>query len=61
MPKRHAPARLAACIAASWAGVATAHAGHGLSGAHWHATDAWGFAIAGVQAAMAIWWSRRGK
>ena len=61
MPKRHAPALLAACIAASWAGAAAAHDGHGLSGAHWHATDAWGFAVAGVLAGFAIWLSRGGK
>jgi hypothetical protein len=31
-----------------------AHDGHGLQGAHWHASDAWGF-VAGV-AAVAIGW-----
>ena len=25
---------------------AWAHDGHGLPGAHWHASDAWGFAMA---------------
>jgi Co/Zn/Cd efflux system component len=36
-----------------------AHEGHGLSGAHWHATDAFGFVavIAGVAAVM--WWRGR--
>ncbi|MDB5885672.1 MAG: hypothetical protein JWR74_1843 [Polaromonas sp.] len=38
-----------------------AHDGHAMQGTHWHATDAWGFAIMGVAAAAAIWLSRGGK
>lgn len=38
-----------------------AHEGHGLSGPHWHATDAWGFAVLGGLVALAIWLSRGGK
>jgi Co/Zn/Cd efflux system component len=46
----------AAALTATWA---QAHEGHGLSGAHWHATDAFGFVavIAGVAAVM--WWRGR--
>ena len=29
-----------------------AHDGHGLSGAHWHATDTWGFVLV---VAAAVW------
>jgi hypothetical protein len=37
-----------------------AHEGHGLGGAHWHASDAWGFVVGGVAvAAAAIWWRGR--
>lgn len=40
----------------SWA---QAHDGHGLPGAHWHATDVLGFvAVAAVVAAM-IWFGRQ--
>lgn len=38
-----------------------AHEGHGLSGPHWHATDAWGFAVLGGLVGIAIWLSRGGK
>jgi hypothetical protein len=34
-----------------------AHDGHGLAGSHWHATDVWGFAAAGLMLAIAIWLS----
>jgi hypothetical protein len=38
---------------------AHAHPGHGLGGAHWHATDAFGF-IAGLAAVGAVlWWRGR--
>jgi hypothetical protein len=39
---------------------ALAHGGHGAEGAHWHATDAWGFVLAGLVVALVLW-SRRGK
>ena len=39
---------------------ARAHEGHGLAGAHWHATDAFGFvALLAVLAAMAWWRGRK--
>lgn len=37
-----------------------AHEGHGLFGAHWHASDAWGFVVLAVLVAAA-WWASRGK
>ena len=40
-------------------GLAFAHEGHGLFGAHWHASDAWGFLIVAALAAAAWWASRR--
>ncbi|WP_280154662.1 hypothetical protein [Piscinibacter sp. XHJ-5] len=36
-----------------------AHEGHGLTGAHWHATDLWGFVALGAVAALAVWLRRR--
>ena len=39
--------------------LALAHEGHGPAGAHWHATDAWGFAMVGVLLAAALWFGRR--
>ncbi len=38
-----------------------AHDGHGLAGSHWHATDAWGFAVVAGLIALAVWLSRGGK
>jgi hypothetical protein len=39
---------------------AMAHEGHGLPGGHWHASDAWGFAVLGTVTAESLW-MRRGK
>jgi hypothetical protein len=39
---------------------ALAHDGHGLQGAHWHSTDAWGFVVLGALA-LAAWYIGRGK
>lgn len=39
--------------------LAQAHDGHGLSGAHWHATDSLGFVIAALAAAAGWWLVRR--
>ena len=39
---------------------ALAHEGHGLFGAHGHASDAWGFVVIGAIAAAA-WWAGRGR
>jgi hypothetical protein len=41
--------------------LAQAHSGHGATGAHWHATDAWGFVALGLAAIAAALWMRRGK
>ncbi|MEZ5664709.1 MAG: hypothetical protein R3E94_14445 [Burkholderiaceae bacterium] len=38
--------------------VARAHDGHGLTGGHWHATDALGYVVVGL-IALAIWLSRK--
>jgi hypothetical protein len=53
--------RTASFTAALLAGPALAHEGHGLAGAHWHATDAWGLLVLGGLVALAIWLSRGGK
>lgn len=44
-----------------WAGAAFSHENHGISGAHWHATDVWGFVALGGVVALGIWLSGRGK
>ncbi|MGL6109465.1 MAG: hypothetical protein ACRC2B_05125 [Rubrivivax sp.] len=44
----------------SAASLASAHEGHGMDLAHWHATDAWGFVLLGAVAALLVW-LRRGK
>jgi hypothetical protein len=37
-----------------------AHDGHGSTGAHWHATDVWGFfALAVIAAGAVAWWRGR--
>ncbi len=41
------------------AGAAQAHDGHGLFGAHWHATDTLGFVALAVGVGAAIWLSRK--
>lgn len=38
---------------------ALAHEGHGLFGAHWHASDAWGFVLLAALVGLAIWSSRK--
>ncbi len=40
---------------------ACAHEGHGLQGAHWHPTDAWGFVVLVSAVAVALWLSRGSK
>jgi hypothetical protein len=39
--------------------IAAAHGGHGLSGAHWHASDLFGPALLLALAGAALWWNRR--
>lgn len=38
-----------------------AHDGHGLQGAHWHASDATGFVVLIGIIAVTVWLSRGGK
>lgn len=38
---------------------ALAHDGHGPEGAHWHATDLFGFLIAALVVVYVIWKSRK--
>lgn len=38
---------------------AVAHEGHGLSGAHWHATDVLGFVAVAAVVAAVIWFGRK--
>jgi hypothetical protein len=50
-----------ASLGAMLATSAIAHDGHGLTGTHWHASDAWGFVLLAVLVALAWWASRGGK
>ncbi len=40
---------------------AFAHNGHGLSGSHWHSTDAWGFIALALAVGVALWMSKGDK
>jgi uncharacterized membrane protein YkvI len=40
---------------------AFSHDGHGLTGSHWHVSDAWGFVALAMLVAVAVWLSRGGK
>ena len=53
--------KIALISIATGANVAFGHDGHAMQGTHWHATDAWGFAVLGIVVATAIWMSRGGK
>ena len=45
----------------AFAGTAFAHDGHGLPGAHWHATDTLGLLlVAALAVGAAAWWASRG-
>ena len=50
---------LIAVVGAAGAANVLAHGGHGLEGAHWHATDTFGLLLVGGLAAWAIWLSGR--
>ena len=50
---------IAACAGGMGATAVFAHDGHGFSGLHWHAADAWGFATVAAMIAGAIWLSRK--
>ncbi|MDO8387005.1 MAG: hypothetical protein Q8K29_18945 [Polaromonas sp.] len=52
---------IAAYAIATWSGASFGHEGHLLSGAHWHATDAWGFVALGGLVVLAIWLSGKDK
>jgi hypothetical protein len=43
-------------LASGWA---AAHEGHGLAGAHWHASDLFGLAFALAAGAGMVWWRGR--
>ncbi len=43
-------------LASGWA---CAHEGHGLAGAHWHASDLFGLALALAAGAGMVWWRGR--
>ena len=51
---------LVSCALAGATAWTQAHDGHGPEGAHWHATDLWGFLLVGVVAA-AVLYARRDK
>jgi len=51
---------LFATVTLASATLAQAHSGHGPTGVHWHATDAWGLVALGATFA-AILWMRRGR
>ncbi len=50
---------LMATTLASAACAAQAHEGHGLFGAHWHATDALGFVAAAGLIGLVVWLSKK--
>lgn len=52
---------IAAYAITTWSGASFGHEGHLLSGAHWHATDAWGFIALGGLLVLAIWLSGKDK
>jgi hypothetical protein len=45
----------AACASLALPLLAAAHDGHGVTGAHWHASDAVGYVALAVLAAAAMW------
>ena len=53
--------RTATSLLALWTASGHAHDGHGLTGSHWHASDAWGFVALAVLVAVAVWASRKDK
>jgi hypothetical protein len=61
MTFRNATLFIAACAVFTPTTTVFAHENHGLSGSHWHASDAWGFAALAVMAALAVWLGRGGK
>ncbi len=49
---------IAACVSLGLPLMAAAHEGHGLPGAHWHASDTVGFVALAVLAVAALWLGR---
>ena len=47
----------AASAMAALSSTVFAHDGHGLSGSHWHSTDAWGFVALALAIGAALWMS----
>ena len=43
------------------AGMLFAHDVHGFEGSHWHASDAFGFALLAVAIGVSLWFGRGGK
>ena len=41
--------------------LARAHEGHGLTGAHWHATDTLGLVASAAAVALGLWWSGKDR
>ncbi len=52
---------LVAAVLALAALPALAHDGHGLTGGHWHATDAWGLVGLAIALTVAVWLTRGDK
>ena len=50
---------IAASALFMWSAAGLSHDGHGLAGAHWHATDALGFVAVSAVIAVAIWLSKK--
>jgi hypothetical protein len=50
---------IALCAVLMRANTAFSHEGHGISGSHWHASDAWGFVALAVAIGVAIWLSKK--
>jgi hypothetical protein len=51
---------IAACALATCPAVCFAHDGRGMATLHWHARDTFGLLLVGL-AALALWFSQRGK
>ena len=59
MTQRFLPRLLATIATCAGAAGALAHDGHGLGGAHWHATDVAIFIAAIAAAGVALWLGRK--
>ncbi|WP_180682086.1 hypothetical protein [Tepidicella baoligensis] len=59
MPSLHVSRLGLTALPTLLATAAHAHEGHGLLGAHWHATDVLGFIGLAVAVGAAIWFTRK--